>query len=592
MARTRAKLSPRGSSAKEWQGFDRIQLLLIVFAAFTLLIAFRLFTVQVVQGADYQALASSQHELVEILKPERGEIFAQDPHGDNGVTVIATNQSVYTVFANPRQIQDKKLIAERIAPILALDKENIEELINQNDKTYVQLRQGASQQQVNALQELVSKEEIFGVDWLPEDGRLYPHGELVSAITGFMGYVDDTRVGQYGLEEGFDVALAGESGRFEFDTDASGQYQISVGKHDIIKAKDGQDIYTTIDINIQNEACRLLQESVDKWDAKRGTVIVMNPKTGAILAMCNAPNYDPNKYGEIEDYDVLNNDALMSYESGSVFKTFAMAAAINEGKVTPYTTYEDTGKIEIGGFKIENSDGKANGVVDMTTVLEKSLNTGSIFAVDTLTDQMWYDYVKAFGFGELSHIELSNEHAGNIAPLAELNEINSWTASFGQGITVTPLQLISAYAAIANDGVRMKPHIIERVVQPNGEQDVTEPEMLSQPITAETARTMSAMLVKVVDSGHAIEAAVDGYFVAGKTGTAEIPREDGPGYYADLHKDTFVGFFPVSDPEVVMLVKIDEPTAPWADISAAPVFGQLSQYLVNYMQIPPDRQVP
>jgi cell division protein FtsI (penicillin-binding protein 3)/stage V sporulation protein D (sporulation-specific penicillin-binding protein) len=586
--RARSKAA-RGKRQKE--GFDRVQLLLIAFAVITVLVLFKLFRVQVIQHTAYKALASGQHELVEILQPERGEVFAQDPHGDNGVTVIATNQDVYTVFVNPRQIQDPQLIAERIAPILALDRETIEELISQQDRTYVQLKQRASQQQVNALQQLIDKDELFGVDWLPEDGRLYPHKEIAAAVTGFIGFVEDERKGQYGIEAGLEEQLSGSPGKFEYDKDASGQYTISVGKHDIIEAQDGEDIYTTIDINIQNESCRALEEAVDKWDAKRGSVLVMNPKTGAILSMCNVPHYDPNAYGEVEDYDVLNNHSLMPYESGSVFKTFAMAAAINEGNITPYTTYEDTGEIKVDEFTIKNSDEKANGVVDMNTALELSLNTGSIFAVSTLTNELWKQYVKDFGFGEASGVSLSNESAGNIAPLDAGLDINSWTSSYGQGITVTPLQMISAYAAIANDGMLMKPHIIERIIQSDGTQKVTEPEVIGQPIRPETARTVSAMLVNVVDGGHAIEAGVEGYFVAGKTGTAEIPREDGAGYYQDLHNDTFVGFFPVSDPQVVMLVKIDEPTAPWAAISAAPVFGKLSQYLVNYMHIPPDRVV-
>lgn len=589
MAATRRTRSRGVHSVQKEPSIDRVQLLLVAFLLMSGLVLFRLFHVQIIQHTAYKALASSQHELVEVLQPERGEVFAQDPHGDNGVTVIATNQSVYTVFANPRQIQDAGLTAERIAPILALEKKMVEELIAQDELTYVQLKQGASEQQVNALQQLLDTEEVFGIDWLPEEGRFYPHKEIAATVTGFMGFVEDERKGQYGIEAGREDALAGRPGKFEYDKDASGQYTISVGKHDIIEAQDGEDIYTTIDINIQNESCRLLDEAVEKWEAQRGTVIVMNPKTGAILAMCNVPQYDPNAYGEVEDYDVLNNHALMSYESGSVFKTFAMAAAINEGTITPYTTYEDTGEIKIDQFTIKNSDEKAHGVVDMTTALELSLNTGSIFAVKTLSNELWGQYVRAFGFGEASEVGLSNESAGNISSLDQLLDINSWTSSYGQGITVTPLQLISAYAAIANDGTRMKPYIIDRVVSANGDQHVTEPEVVGQPIRPDAARTVSGMLVNVVDGGHAIEAAVEGYYVAGKTGTAEIPTEDGTGYYKDLHNDTFVGFFPVSDPEVVVLVKMDQPTAPWAAVSVAPVFGQLSQYLVNYLHIPPDR---
>lgn len=590
--RRTSQKSKQGALLSALAGYDRVQIVVLGFAFLCGIILFRLFTVQLLQHSSYTALASSQHELVKVLEPVRGEIFAQDPHGENGTTLIATNQSVYTIFANPQYIKDPADVAKKISPILSLDPAVVEGLLTQKEKVYVQLLQSGTTQQVTKLQELSDRKEIQGIDWLPEDGRLYPHGAITSAMTGFLGYVDDIRKGQYGLEEGMEKELAGLSGKFEFDTDASGQYHISVGKHDIIKAKDGDDIYTTIDINVQNESCRLMEEAVKKQAAKKGTIIVMNPKTGAILALCNVPHYDPNEYNKITEYEVLNNQALLSYESGSVFKTFAYAAAINEGTITPYTTYEDTGEIKIGGITIKNSDKKAHGIVDMTEALAQSYNTGSIFAVNAIGNEKWKEYIDLFSFGKAFDIGFPIEEAGNLEALRDNRDIDSWSASFGQGITVTPLQMIAGYSAIANDGKLMKPHIVERVVDPQGNQKVTEPTVLSEPISAETARTVSAMLVKVVDAGHGMPAAIDGYFIAGKTGTAQIPLEDGSGYHPYKHNDTFVGFFPVSDPQVAILVKMDDPTnAPWAEQSVAPVFGDLAQYLVNYMQIPPDREI-
>lgn len=228
----------------------------------------------------------------------------------------------------------------------------------------------------------------------------------------------------------------------------------------------------------------------------------------------------------------------------------------------------------------------------MTRVLEFSLNTGSVYAVQTLGNERWYDYLQQFGFGKQTGITLNGEHAGNISNVYENGrypDIAVATSSFGQGITVTPLQLVSAFSAFANDGKIMKPYIVDRVIKSNGYEDITQPEVASQPISAETARTLAAMLVRVVDEGHATRAAIDGYYVAGKTGTAQLVRDDGT-YDEYRHNDTFVGFVSVSDPKAVMVINIDDPQeVPWADLSAGPVFSELGQYIVNYLHIQPDR---
>jgi cell division protein FtsI (penicillin-binding protein 3)/stage V sporulation protein D (sporulation-specific penicillin-binding protein) len=337
----------------------------------------------------------------------------------------------------------------------------------------------------------------------------------------------------------------------------------------------------------------MLQESVEKHQANKGSLIIMDPKTGAILTMCNAPTFDPNNYSEVENIDLFNNDAIYdAYEPGSVFKSFAMAAALDQGKITPNTTYDDTGVVEIGGFKIFNSDRKAHGIIDMKTALTFSYNTGSIYAVRQVGNEKWYEYVKNFGFGEDTGLPLSGESEGNIFRLAELRDIYSATSSFGQGLTVTPMQLITAFSAIANGGVLMKPYIVSEVIKPNGFTVQTSPQEVRRVISANTASTLSAMLVNAIEDGHGKKATVPGYYLGGKTGTAEIPRADGNGYDGSRHKDTFVGFGPVSDPKFVMLVKIDEPKdVMWAEDSAAPLWGQVADFLLEYYHIPPEREI-
>lgn len=588
-----ASSKKRGSStpalSRWFSESDRISLLSYTFIAFGVFIVGRLFVVQVVEHSFYEALASGQHELVKQLQPERGEIYAQDSFSPEGITLLATNRTVHHVYANPKQVQDVAATRDAIAPILGLDPELVETRIGKENDIYEPLKHQVTDQEIEALEQALQEQELFGIHWTPESSRYYPEGGMIGPLTGFVGMVNDERQGQYGLEGYFDQELSGTPGSLSVERTGDGS-RLAVGDNQIVQAQDGDTLILTIDKNIQYTACRLINEAVEKHGAKRGTIIVMDPKTGALMGMCDAPTFDPNSYNEVEDIGVYLNDAVSDqYESGSVFKAFTLAAGLDAGVITPYSTYEDTGAEKIGPYTIRNSDGKANGVVDMTTVLELSLNTGTIHVARLLGNDTWADYVEDFGFGERTGITLSGENPGTVASIRK-GDIFAATASYGQGITTTPIQLTTAYGAFANGGKVMKPYIVDRVVKGNGYQEMTEPEVLSQPISADAARTTAAMLVRVIDGGHASLAAVDGYYMAGKTGTAQVPNENGRGYHEYRHKDTFVGFGPMADPEFVVLVKIDEPTdVPWSALSAAPVFGDMAQYLVNYLQIPPDK---
>jgi cell division protein FtsI (penicillin-binding protein 3)/stage V sporulation protein D (sporulation-specific penicillin-binding protein) len=568
---------------------DRLQLLMAAFVLGGFLVSTRLFIVQVLEHPFYEALASGQHELVKQLLPERGEIYAQDRYAEEGISVMATNRTLHLVYVNPQQVGDADQLATEVAPLLGLEKDLVKERAGKENDQYEPLKHQVTDQEIEALEKLIAEKQLTGLHWTEEENRYYPEGEMVGSVTGFVGFVEEQRVGQYGLEGYYDEQLSGSPGELSTELDASGRF-IAVGDKTITEAQDGDTLILTIDRNIQYKACSLIGAAVEKHGAKQGSVIVMDPKTGAIMAMCNAPLFDPNNYGDVESIEVFLNDAVSDqYEPGSVFKSITMAAGINEGHVTPYSTFEDTGSVQIGPYTIRNSNGKANGVVDMTKVLEDSLNTGSIHVVSKVGDARWHQYVKDFGFGEPTGIGMSGENPGDISGVAKEREIYSATSSYGQGLTVTPIQLLQAYGALANDGVMMQPYIVDRIIKANGHQEQTEPVVAGNPISADTARTVSAMLVRVIEGGHAIRAQVPGYHFAGKTGTAQIPREDGLGYDGSRHKDTFVAYGPVADPQFVAIVKIDEPKdVMWSDASTAPLFSELGKYLVNYLQIPPD----
>jgi len=272
-----------------------------------------------------------------------------------------------------------------------------------------------------------------------------------------------------------------------------------------------------------------------------------------------------------------------------------MAMALDQEKVTPETTYNDTGRVVIAKYNIENSDRKSNGVQTMTNVLEKSLNTGVIFAMRKIGSDKFKEYVKFFGFGEKTGIELEGESGGDMKNLVKEKgnkELYAATASFGQGIAVTPLQMVNAFAAIANGGILMKPYVVQKIIKNDGSIVETQPRQMRRVISEKTAMLLGGMLVNVVENGHGQRAGVKGYYVAGKTGTAQIPKKNGRGYEERAHIGSFAGFAPANNPRFTMLVRIDHPRdVEWAESSAAPLFGEIAEFILNYWQVPAERRI-
>lgn len=437
-----------------------------------------------------------------------------------------------------------------------------------------------------------------GLSYMMTAYRFYPEGSIGSHILGFTSYADEEPRGKYGLEGFFDEELFGQYGSIKAERGADKDI-IIVNDREYKKAENGSDLILTINRSVQFKVCQKLNEAALRHGADGGSIIVMDPKTGAIIAMCSWPDFDPNNYDKVADIKVFNNPAIFAqYEPGSVFKGMTMAAALDQGKVTPETTYKDEGQVMIPGWPkpIKNSDFDTyggHGEINMTTVLEKSLNTGAIFAMQQIGAETFAEYVKNFGFGENTGIELSGESSGDIRNLtaSKIKPIDAAVASFGQGISITPLQLITAYAAIANGGILMKPYIVREIVHSDGAKDITQPEEIRRVISERAATILGGMLVNVVEKGHGQRAGVKGYYVAGKTGTAQVPRKDGRGYESGAHIGSFAGFAPADDPQFVMLVRIDNPRdVSWAESSAAPLFGEIAEFLLQYYQVPKTRE--
>lgn len=556
--------------------------LLLVFSV----IVYRLFFLQIIKGGVARLEAEAQHSIYKKLVPSRGEIKLAENLTVNTIPIAANSKS-YLVYAVPQDVINPSLTAASLSGVLGIDSAEILGKINQKEKKYVPIKKQLTETEQGKIKEL----KLPGIFFDSEDTRFYPEKSLLSQVVGFVGYKGNTKAGLYGLERYFEKELAGSAGELRAEKDVSGAL-IFGSKRDEVPAEDGVDIILTIDKNIQFQAESVLKDAVDNNSAESGTIIVANPKTGAILAMANYPDFDPNQYNKVENPRYFNNDAVTgNYEPGSIFKAITMAAAINENKISPDSTFNDTGSVVIDNYTIKNSDNKAHGVVTMTQVLDESLNTGVIYAKEQIGNEKFYQYLKDFGLGQVTGVELF-ETKGNLDNLKQNIRVNYHTATFGQGITVTPIQLIQSYTALANGGKMMKPFLVQSKIKPDGETENTEPQIVRQVITPKTANIISAMLVDVVENGHGKKAGVPGYYIAGKTGTAQVPKKDGKGYEENNNIGSFIGFGPAEDPQFVMLVRINHPKdVKFAEVTAAPAWGKMAQFILNYLHIPPTRNI-
>lgn len=407
--------------------------------------------------------------------------------------------------------------------------------------------------------------------------RFYPDESLASSVVGFLGFQDKNRIGQYGLEEYYEPWLSGQVGLKNFLTKVG----LSSG------AGPGSSLILTIDKNIQFFTEAKLEELVNKWGATGASAIIQDPKTGAILAMANYPDFNPNQYSKYSLENFINPNIQVQFEPGSSFKAITMAAALDTGAVKPETSYFDPGEVKVGSSTIRNYDLKSNGYQTMVNVLEKSINTGAIFAMRQTGHDKFLEYVEKFRFGNKTDIDLAGEISGDIKNLYTGREINFVTASFGQGIAMTSLQLINAYSAIANGGKLMRPYVVEKIIKPSGESVEIRPEVIAEPITLETSKTLTSMLVSVIENGSIKKARVPGYKIAGKTGTAQEAKMEGG--YSEFFIHNLVGFGPAQDPRFTILLKLDRPKGiETAAVSLADTFGDIARFLINYYGIAPN----
>jgi cell division protein FtsI/penicillin-binding protein 2 len=556
-----------------------------IFVAGALLIG-RLYFIQVVSHDKWVAIADDQHNAFQELAADRGEIYMRD--GD-GRYPLAVNREYQMVYIVPKDIEDKDHVALVLSGILGMEAGVIRDKAGKPNDPFEIIKKRLTDEEAARIRQ----ENMKGVALLPEKYRYYPAGELASQVIGFASLGENGGVGGYGIESSQNSRLRGAVGTVSQEKDAGGRW-IPLSDRDMLAPKNGDTMVLTLDRVIQYETEKILRESVEKYQADGASAIVMDPKTGAILAMASEPRFDPNNYSKVEDYSVFLNPAVsFTYEPGSIMKPITMAIGIEEGKVSPHTEYVDTGVVQEAGYSIRNSEEKVYGRSSMTKVLEDSINTGMIFVERLVGNLAFRDALERFGFGEKTGVALPAELAGNMRNLKNVrSDIEFFTASFGQGISVTPLQMIAAYGALANGGILYKPQIIERVIHTDGSEEKTEPEEIRRVLSEETSHAIGGMLRSVVVNGHGKRADVPGYLVGGKTGTAQVAKSSGKGYEEGMSIGSFVGYAPIADPRFVVLVKLDNPkNVEWAESSAAPTFGQIMKFLLEYAKIKPTEAV-
>jgi cell division protein FtsI (penicillin-binding protein 3) len=547
----------------------RIRLLLAVFVLAFAVAFLRAAWLQGVRAASFGRLASSQHSEDVVIPAARGTIY------DRGGVQLAIGEQAQTVYADPRRVTDPKGEAATVARILRLDPNNVYRPLTDRTKGFVYVARKADP----ALAARLARKGLPGLGFYAEERRFYPQFNLASQVLGYAG-VDNH--GLAGLELSLDRELAGRAGRERIVKDAAGQAIDTVVSR---AARDGEDVYLTLDHTIQANAQAVLRDTVRRWHAKSATAIVLDPATGAVRAMAVAPGFDANRYPEVWRVLQRNRAVTDTYEPGSTFKLVTVAGALSDRLVSPSTRFTLPYVIQVADRRIHDAEPRGTETMTVAQILSKSSNVGAITLAQRLRRHRLVQWISRFGFGRRTGIDFPGESPGIVLPEERWSGSSIGNIPIGQGIAVTPVQMASAYAAIANRGVRVQPHLVDHIG------DAEAPRLQRRRVVSRwVASQLMAMLKNVVAEGTGTLAVVPGYQVAGKTGTAAKPDERG-GYSDSRYVASFVGIVPASRPRLVILVSVDEPRgAIWGGVVAAPAFAQIAKFDLQYLDggVPPD----
>ncbi|MFH1833058.1 MAG: penicillin-binding protein 2 [Candidatus Levyibacteriota bacterium] len=554
----------------------RLRFTFIFIILFFILVIARLFYWQVVKAEELSLLGNSQYGALVQVQPQRGEIKTSDNFP------IATNKLSYLVYASPYEIKDKIKTARLLSSFLEMDNASISATLSIKERVWVPIKSKVENDVKNTIEEL----KLPGIGFSQESTRFYPEASLAATLVGFVGKNDaGGKKGYSGLEGYYDRQLKGKEGVTLVIHDALGKPILS--KMVDTDTVNGRTLILNVDRSIQFMIERKLKDGIEKYGASGGMVGILDPKTGNVLAMASFPSFDPRSYYEYSEEFYRNPFLSNLYEPGSTFKSLVMASALDAGVVKPETKCNICDKpISIGEYEIKTWDNKYHKDLNMIDVIKYSDNTGMVFVAKSMGITKMLSYLHEFGIGELTGIDLQGEVSSYLRPENKWYPIDLATLGFGQGISVTPIELLTAFSSIANEGKMMEPHVVSKIETPEGKMLSIAPKVLSTPISSKTAKVMTEILVNAVSNGEAKWAKPKGYRIAGKTGTSQIPIA---GHY-DSNKTvaSFIGFAPADNPKFAMLVIIDRPTTSiYGSETAAPIFFDIAKEILSYYKIPP-----
>jgi cell division protein FtsI/penicillin-binding protein 2 len=567
-----------------------IALICLVGAVFVI----RLFYLQVIQHGYYESEALKEHVTKFTIAAKRGAIYAHD--GSAKYAPLVLNEPVYTAYADPRYVKEADKVANvlrRVAGGNLVDK--FEDGLRATDRQYVVLAKGLNKHQA----ELIKAEDLSGIGLQESEKRVYPEGQLAAQVLGF---VNNDGKGQYGIEEGINNTLAGEDGQLKAITDVHG-IPISIGQQSIqVSPKDGKNVVLTIDRTIQHKVETALKEGLEHAKATKGSIIVVDPNNGHVLAMANMPTYNPNDFAKKTDFSVFQNRTVSDpYEPGSVIKSLTMGMGLNEGVIQPDTTYNNTGSVQIADATIKNVLRNPRGAITMTQVLQYSFNTGAVFVVQQLgggdinrvAKQKVYEYFDShYFFGHPTGIELAGDISGKVIPPDDPDggPVRYANMAFGQGVTMSMAQVTAAFSAAINGGVYYTPQVVDGYLDADGH-ITTKPSNIRKTnvITAEASAKLRTMLHNARIKSSISRGDKHGYITGGKTGTAQV-YDPATGKYSDTETiGSYLGFGGQDKPQYVIMVRVDDSRIGGYSGSdaAAPIFTNISNWMLDYLQIQP-----
>ena len=547
----------------------KFKILFIAFLFVFLIIIVKLISFQISSNSN-----RSNYFRTTKIASKRGRIF------DRNKQPLAVNQTLYRLAIEPPKIKDKTDFINKIAPLLQIESASLEAKID-------------STKQWQLIKTALPKETMLKVAQLKQPGiifeeesyRYYPEASLAAHLIGFVGKnSENDPVGYFGVEGYFEKDLSGLPGLLRSERDLSNN-PIFAGTQEMLEAEDGRDLILTIDKAVQMIIKNRLKKAIKTYQAKEGCVIVVDPLNLEVLGLSCLPDFDAEQYYKFDETFYKNSALTNLYEPGSIFKPLIVAAAVEEKAIKPNDIYNETGPLQFGEYRIQTWNNKYEGKISITRILEKSSNVGMVYIGEKLGNKKIYQYLNDYGFGKKTDIDLQGEFVNQIKPFNNWYPIDFATVTFGQGIAVTPLQMVKAFASLINGGQLLQPHVVKQINDNSTIRNIQK-KLVKRILSTQTSEVIKKMLQSTVENGEISWAKPKGYLIGGKTGTAQVAIK---GHY-DSSKTiaSFIGFAPVSNPKFLTLVILKEPkTSQWGSETAAPIFFNIAKELIVYYNIAP-----